>query len=115
MIGLTGFLTAAFVLLASLNGLKRKINNKTFRKIASYHYLYGALAALSAIVHGTLNVLDGNLRITGTIALLLVLITATLGGSFKQLKTKSLYKWHRLIGPLSIVAIIVHIILNDSI
>jgi len=115
MIGLTGFLTLTFVLLASLNGLKRKIKNKTFRKIASYHYVYGALSALSAILHGTLNVLDGNLRITGTIALLFVLIAATLGGSFKQLKKPTLYKWHRVIGPLSILAIIVHIILNDSI
>ena len=114
MIAFTGILTAVFVLLAATNGMKRHISNKPFRKIASYHYVYGALAALSALTHATLNVLDGNYRITGTIAIILVLLTATLGGSFKQLRHKKLYKWHRAIGPLAIVAIIVHIIFNSS-
>jgi hypothetical protein len=114
MITFTGILTALFVVLAATNGIKRHIKNKAFIKIISYHYLYGALALVFALTHGTLNILEGNLRLTGTVALVLVLLTATLGGTFKQLKTKKLFLWHKAVGPLAILAIVVHIIFNSS-
>lgn len=114
MVALTGFLTLLFVVLAGLNGLKGKVKNRTFRNLMRYHTLFGGLAALSALVHMTLNLLEGDLRITGTIALVMVLATATLGGSFKKTHNKTVFKYHRVIGPLSLVAIVVHIIFNSS-
>lgn len=111
---ITGITAVVFFLLASLNGLKRKVKNPTFRKIASYHYYYGALAAFAAIIHMTFAVSGGNLRITGAIALLLLLTTTMLGSTFKQTKSKNVFKWHKLLGPLTLLAIIVHIILNSS-
>ncbi|MFP4286707.1 MAG: hypothetical protein ACLFRI_03315 [Candidatus Izemoplasmataceae bacterium] len=111
---ITGITAVFFFLLASLNGLKKRIKHPTFRKIVSYHYYYGALAALSAIIHMTFAVSDGDLRITGTIALLLLLATTMLGSTFKQTKSKALFKWHKLLGPLTLLAIIIHILLNSN-
>ena len=114
MVALTGFLTLTFVVLAGLNGLKRKVKNRPYKNLMRYHTLFGGLAALSALVHMTLNLIEGDFRITGTIAILLVLAAATLGGSFKQTHKKTLFKYHRVIGPLSLIAIVIHIIFNSS-
>ncbi|MFP4078920.1 MAG: hypothetical protein ACLFUQ_07235 [Candidatus Izemoplasmataceae bacterium] len=114
MIAFTGFLTVFFVVLAALNGMKRKVKYKPFRRLMRYHKLFGGLAAVSALLHMSLTLLEGELRITGTIALLFVLTTAFLGGSFHHTKDKRFYKIHRIIGPLSLLAILVHIIFNSS-
>ena len=114
MVALTGFLTLLFVLLASLNRLKGKVKNPTFKNLMRYHTLFGGLAALFALVHMTINVSAGELRITGTVALLMVLVTVSLGASFNKTHNKNLFKVHRTIGPLTLIAIMVHMIFNSS-
>lgn len=114
MIALTGFLTLFFVVLAAANGLKRKWKYKPFRKLMRYHTVFGTLALVFALVHTALTLADSEMRLTGTVALLFVLITTLLGGSFKHTKDKRLYKVHRVIGPLSLLAILIHIIFNNS-
>lgn len=114
MIAFTGILTVFFVVLAAMNGLKGTVKNKGFRNVMRYHTMFGGLAALSALTHMTFNLIEGNLRITGTVALIMVLGTAILGGSFQHTRNRTLFKYHRLIGPLSLVAILIHIIFNSS-
>ena len=84
LIPITGILTATFFFLAAPNGIKRFVKNGAIQWLASQHKLFGALAALTAIVHMTLAVSGGYLRLTGTAAMLGVLVTAILDGGFFQ-------------------------------
>lgn len=111
---LLGVLTVLFFCLAATNKFRKNVKNKILKKLISYHYIYGALAALFAIAHMILVLINYGFRITGLIALLMVVVTAFFGGAFKQLKKKNLFKIHRIIGPLTFIAILVHIIFNSS-
>lgn len=113
-IPITGILTATFFFLAATNGIKRFVNNGAIQWLASQHKIFGALAALTAIVHMTLAVSGGYLRLTGTAAMLGVLVTAFLGGGFFQKGSRWLYIGHRIAGPATAVLIIIHIIFNIS-
>lgn len=114
-ISILGILTAVFFLLASFNGLKRYVKAPIVKAIAKQHRLFGMLATLTALVHMFMAVSAGELRITGTLALIGVVITGMLGMAFYQSKNKSLYLAHRLAGPITFVLIIIHIIFNASV
>ena len=114
LIPATGILTAVLFFLAATNGVKRYVKNGAIQWLARQHKVFGALAALSAITHMTIAVSQGELRITGTLAMLGVLITAFLGGGFFQKGSRWLYIGHRIAGPLTALLIIGHIIFNSS-
>lgn len=113
-IPLTGILTTVFFFLAATNGIKKFVNNGVIQWLAANHKAFGALAALTAIIHMTLAVSGGYLRITGTLAMLGVLVTAFMGGGFFQKGSRWLYIGHRIAGPVSALLIIIHIIFNSS-
>ena len=112
MIPLTGILTGIFVTLAVMNPLKRYTKSKVIRKVSFHHYLFGALAFLSALTHFVLNLTQGNTSISGLILLIFVLTTVVLGGAFKNTKKKQLFKVHRIFGAISIILLVVHIFTN---
>lgn len=111
-IPITGIITAVFFFLAATNGVKRYTENGLVQWLASQHKLFGALAALSAVVHLTIAVSQGALRLTGTAAALGVLITASLGSGLFRKGSRALYIGHRIAGPVTAVLIIIHIIFN---
>lgn len=105
-----GYLIIALYLLAATNGLKRYTKNPTVRAIARNHQLFGALASLVALTHFIVNLINGNTNIFGLLTLILLVATGALGGAFKKTKNKALYRAHRVVGPLVLVAIVVHLI-----
>ncbi len=109
-----GILTVVFFCLAATNKLRRSVKNKTLKKVISYHYVYGAIAVTLALVHMVIVLINGDFRITGLIALIMIIATGTFGGAFKKLRKKNLFKVHQVIGPLTFVAILIHIIFNSS-
>jgi hypothetical protein len=113
-LGLFGFLTVIFFLLASFNALKRYINHPIIQKIASNHKIFGMLASLMALVHMLLAVVNGNLRITGALALIALIVTGMMGMMYSTQRSKPFYIAHRIMGPLTLVLIVLHIIFNSS-
>jgi len=107
-----GYLIVLFFLLASTNGLKKYTSNKLVKKVASNHKLFGMLATITAFVHLVVNVSNNNLRPFGLITLLLLLATGALGASFYKLKNKKLYIAHRILGPITLLSIIIHVLTN---
>jgi NADH:ubiquinone oxidoreductase subunit 2 (subunit N) len=105
-----GYLIVVLYLLAATNGLKRYTKNQAIRAIARNHKLFGALASLVAITHFIVNLINGNTNVFGFLTLVLLITTGALGGAFKQTKNKALYKAHRIVGPLVLVALVVHLI-----
>ncbi len=114
LIPITGIVTAVFFFLAATNGIKKYVKNGVVQFLASQHRLFGALAALTAIVHMILAVSMGALRITGTVSILGILVTAIAGGGFFQKGSRGLYITHRIAGPVTAVLIIIHIIFNSA-
>lgn len=114
IISLLGILTALFFFLASLNALKGYIKNDAIKWIAKNHKLFGLLSVVTAIIHMTVVVSSGELRITGTLALLGVIITGALGFIFYSEKQKGYYLAHRIAGPVTFILILIHIIFNST-
>ena len=112
MIQLLGILTVIFFLLASLNGAKKYIKSEVFRKIAKPHRYYGMIASLFALLHFILNILNGTSNIIGFLILISLFLTGFAGFMFKKFKNKNLYILHRVMGPITLVLIIIHIITN---
>jgi hypothetical protein len=104
-----GYIIVLFYVLAATNGLKRYTKNTIVRNIAKKHVLFGQLAVGTAIVHFIVNISNGNTNILGFITLLLLIATGALGYLFKTKKIKKLYIAHRIVGPITVVAIILHI------
>lgn len=109
-----GILVAVFFFLAATNGLKKYVKNPIITAIAKQHRLFGALAALTAVVHMGFAVYLGMLRITGSLALIGIIVTAVLGATYSKGGNRTLYVAHRIAGPLTAVLIIVHIIFNSQ-
>ena len=107
-----GIITSVFFLLAATNGLKKYVKSPIITSIANQHKLFGALAAVSALVHMVVSISFGELSITGTLALIAVITTGALGFLFSDRKEKRFYVYHRIAGPVALLIIIAHIILN---
>lgn len=109
---LLGIFTLIFFVLAGTNGLKRVIRHPAVKAIAKKHRLFGVLAATTALAHMIVAVAGDHLRLSGLIALLGVIATAILGTAVFKLKQKRMLLIHRIIGPLTFVSIIIHMIIN---
>ncbi len=114
MESILGILTVLFFCLAATNKLRRIVKNKILKKVISYHYIYGATSVTLALVHMIIVLINGDFRVTGLIALIMIVATGIFGGAFKKLRKKNLFKIHRIIGPLTFIAILIHIIFNSS-
>jgi len=112
---ITGSLIVLFFLLASLNGVKKYVQSPVVDAIAKQHRIFGMLATLSAFVHMGYSVSQGQLRPTGAITLLALLATGLFGALYATKKKPWMYKAHRIMGPVTFVLIIVHIIFNSNI
>ncbi len=115
VLAILGFLTLTFFLLASLNALKRFVKVPFILKLAKQHRIFGVTSAFLALIHMFVAVLDGELRITGALALIALICTAMMGLVYSQQRSKAFYIVHRIMGPLTLVLMIVHMILNSSV
>jgi len=115
ILAILGILIVVFFGLASINGLKRYIKSPLIKEIAKKHKLFGMLATFTALIHMLVAVIDGKLRITGTLALIALIATGMMGMMFANQKSKALYIAHRIMGPVTLVLIIIHILFNSSI
>jgi hypothetical protein len=107
-----GIITTVFFVLAGVNGLKKYVKSPIITSLAAQHKLFGALAAVSALVHMVVAISFGELSITGTLSLVAVIATGVLGFLFSDRKEKKFYVYHRIAGPVALLLIIAHIILN---
>lgn len=114
LITVLGILAAVFFVLAATNGLKPYIKQPWVLKIAKQHRLFGMAAAFTALVHMVVALSNGQLRVTGGLALLGIMTTGMLGMLFFEKKSKALYIAHRIAGPVTFVLILIHIILNSN-
>ncbi|AUD65741.1 hypothetical protein BK011_08620 [Tenericutes bacterium MZ-XQ] len=109
-----GILTVVFFVLAMTNGIKKYIKNKPVLWIASKHKIFGMAASLSALTHFIIAIINDALRLTGLLTLIALLLTGAFGMMFSKLKNKKLYIAHRVMGPITFVLIIIHIIFNTT-
>lgn len=107
-----GIITAVFFVLAALNGVKKFVKNPLITALANQHRLFGALAAVSALIHMVVSISFGELSITGTLSLVALIVTGAMGFLFSERKEKKYYVYHRIAGPVAFVIILAHIILN---
>ena len=114
-LGVLGFLTLIFFLLASLNAIKRYVKAPFLQKLVRQHRIFGLISALLALTHMFVAVLAGELRVTGALALIALIGTAMMGMITSQQHSKVFYLAHRIMGPLTLVLMILHMILNSTI
>ena len=115
MLLVTGVLTFLLALCAAMNMATRYTNLSFVKFIASKHKLFGMLTTISALTHMILAIIDSNLRITGLLALLAIILTGVFGMLFSIKKEKWMVQAHRIMGPLSFLLILIHVIFNSSI
>lgn len=115
MYSITGSLIVLFFLLASLNGVKKYVKSPIINAIAKQHRIFGMLATLVAFIHMGYAVSQGQLRPTGAITLMALISTGLFGALFATQKKPWMYIAHRIMGPVTFVLIIVHIIFNSNI
>ncbi|PKK86932.1 MAG: hypothetical protein CVV63_02930 [Tenericutes bacterium HGW-Tenericutes-8] len=113
-LGLLGILTVVFIVLASVNGLKRYTKLGFVKALSKQHKLFGMIATTLAFVHLIIALSLGELRLTGALALTALLVTGLSGMLFFKLKKKNLYIVHRIAGPVAFILIIIHIIFNSN-
>lgn len=101
-----------FFVLAASNGMKKFIKHLLMTALAKQHRLFGALAALSALVHMVVSISFGELSITVTLSLVALIVTGAMGFMFIDRKEKKYYVYHRIAGPVAFLIIIAHIIVN---
>ncbi len=112
MLAFLGITTFVLFLLAATNGLKRYVKHPAIRALAKNHRLFGMLAAGVALIHMIVAVAGGNLRVSGLFALLGVVATGALGTAVYKLKNKRILMIHRIVGPLTLLLMIIHVIVN---
>ena len=111
---ITGISILVFFSLAATNGVKKYIKSPIITAIAKQHRVFGMLATLSAFIHAGYALSMVMLRITGSLTLLSLILTGAFGAMFYQKKQKWMYVVHRIMGPLTLVFAIIHIILNNE-
>jgi hypothetical protein len=114
ILAITGILAVILFLLASLNGLKPYIKTSWIKKITHHHRILGMLSSFIALIHMIVAIINDSLRITGALTLLLLIATGLAGMLFKTFKKKKFYLLHRLLGPITMVFMIIHIVFNHS-
>ncbi|MFA7054954.1 MAG: hypothetical protein WC134_00300 [Acholeplasmataceae bacterium] len=114
MLLITGVLTVIFAICAAMNMATRYTNLSLVKFIASKHRIFGVLTTLSALTHMIIAISGSNLRITGLLALVSIILTGLFGMLFSIKKEKWMFKAHRIIAPISFLFILIHVILNGS-
>jgi hypothetical protein len=110
---ITGVSILVFFSLAAMNGVKKYIKSPIINALAKQHRVFGMLATLAAFIHAGYALSLGMLRITGSLTLMSLILTGVFGALFYQKKLKWMYTMHRIMGPLTLVLAIVHIVLNN--
>ena len=125
MYAVIGWFNVAFVVIMTAPFWLRLVNkhafqnkNKALAKLAkllrTVHKPLGIAIVVLAVVHGILAL--GALRLhTGTIAGIMLIITAVLGGSFYGLKKKPVLIAHRTMALLFALLVLVHLIFPSAI
>lgn len=111
---ITGSTAVTFFALAGSNGLKPYIKSTILSVIAKRHKLFGMLSSVAALIHMSYALFNGQLRISGSLALLGLIATGAFGATFSKSKDKRLYLLHRIAGPVTAGLIVLHIIVNVS-
>lgn len=111
----TGILILVFFTLAATNGVKKFIKSPIIDAIANQHRIFGMLTTLTAFIHAGYALSMNMLRLTGSATLMSLILTGVFGMLFYQKKKKWMYIVHRIMGPLTLVLAIVHIIFNTSV
>jgi len=111
---ITGLLTVIFAILAGLNMMTKYTNLNLVKRVANKHRIFGMLSTLTALVHMVIAIANGELRITGLLALVSLILTGVFGILFYKLKDKKLYLAHRIMGPVAFLLILIHVIFNVS-
>ena len=114
IISILGASVSITFLLAFSNGLKRYTKHKVLLAIAKQHRLFGMLAAILAVVHMSVAVFSGELRLWGSAALISLFLTAGMGAMFSTEKKKVFYQLHRAFAALTFVFIVIHVITNGN-
>jgi DMSO/TMAO reductase YedYZ heme-binding membrane subunit len=109
-----GILILFFFLLAMTNGVKRYTKSALVKKIAKKHKLFGMLASATALLHMIIAIIDQSFRATGLLVLVSLILTGLFGMLFYKTKQKNMYILHRIMGPITFILIILHIILNTT-
>lgn len=93
---------------------KNKALARLVKLLRSVHKPLGLAILVLAIVHGILAL--GALRLhTGTIAGIMLMAAAALGGSFYRLKKKPLLIAHRTVALLFVLFVLVHLIFPSAV
>ena len=93
---------------------KSKALARLIKILRAVHKPLGIAILVLAIVHGILAL--GSLRVhTGTIAGIMLIITAVLGGSFYRLKKRPLFIAHRTMALLFALFVLVHLIFPSAV
>lgn len=109
-----GVIALVSAVLASLNALDLKTNNRLLLGIQKLHRIFGMVAGSSAIVHLIIAVTTDQLRVTGFVALISLIGTSVFGILFAKLKIKWTFKVHKFLAIASLFAIAIHMIFNSS-
>ena len=109
-----GLLTVVFFGLAMTNGVKKYLKYKPILWVASKHKIFGMTASLFAVIHFVIAIINDSLRLTGLLTLIALLLTGAFGMMFSKLKNKKFYIAHRIMGPITFILMIIHIILNTT-
>ncbi len=101
-----------------INKLASHNKNKALARIVKFlravHKPLGITILVLAIVHGILAL--GALRLhTGTIAGIMLIVTAVLGGAFYRLKKKPLFVAHRTLALLFVLFVLIHLIFPSAV
>lgn len=107
--------TVIFFLLASTNGIKKYTDYPFVKKIASKHKIFGMLANLSAISYLIIVIIIDQLQFTELLVVISLFLTGLFGILFYKLKIKALYVVHRIIGPITFILMIIHVIFMSRI
>lgn len=110
----TGSTAVVFFALAGSNGLKPYIKSPILTAISKRHRLFGAISTVAALIHMSVAVFNGQLRISGSLALLGLIATGAFGATFSKSKDRRLYLLHRIAGPVTAGLIVLHVIVNAN-
>ncbi len=93
---------------------KSKALARAAKTLRAVHKPLGIALVVSVIVHGFLAL--GALRLhTGSIAAVMLIVTAALGGSFYFLKKKPLLIAHRTLALLLVLFVLIHLIFPSAV
>lgn len=114
LLSILGISIVIFFVLSMTNGVKKYVKIKPVLWLASKHKIFGMTAVSLALIHFVVAIINDQLRLTGLLTLAFLILTGAFGMMFYKLKNKKFYILHRIMGPITFVFMIIHIILNTT-